>query len=130
MKDLEHCSEVCRVLEIESSTDSLQEGLVDVVILPVLGRCLALSLETHVLRLLLQILTSDSLEITAQISLRSNKNDWCVGADLANLGTPFHDVLERRAVVKSDTNHEAVSLVVADLAIYAEMSVTTRVVDL
>ena len=107
------------------------ECFVHIVILPNFGRCLKDGLQAHVVGFPLQVITGDVvLSDGSQVTLRSYQHNRSIGADLPNFGLPRRNVVQTQLVVDSDAKHEDVSLVVADLAITTEISITTSVVDL
>ena len=65
-----------------------------------------------------------------QVLLREHEADGLVRLYRLNLALPLRDVLEAGPLVHSDTDHEAVCVLILHLAIDAQMLVAARVVDL
>ena len=119
------------VLVEESCADRLLEGLVYIVVLPFFRARLAARLETHLTGFSLELVERDwAVAVVAQIALGADQDDWCIGADLADLRLPSNDVFEGGARIDGDTQHEAISPIVADLTVDTEMGITASVMDL
>ena len=100
-------------------------------VLPFLRARLTAGLETHVTGFSLELVEGDwALNTVAQIALRANQYNWCIGADLADLRLPSNDVVKGGASVDGDTQHEAIGPIVADLTVHTKVRITTGVMDL
>ena len=100
-------------------------------ILPFFRARLAARLETHLTGFSLELVERDwAVAVVAQIALGADQDDWCIGADLADLRLPPNDVFEGGARIDGDTQHEAISPIVADLTVDTEMGITASVMDL
>ena len=91
------------------------------------------SLEAMRLRLLLDILESDTFiffQWFHEITLRQDEHDWLHCLDVLNLNFPSIHRLKRFLAVASYADHEAVGTSVLHLSVNAKMLITTCVVDL
>ena len=71
-----------------------------------------------------------AIAVVAQIAFRPNQDYWCVGADLADLFLPSYKVMEGRASINGETEHETISSIVTDFTVDTILWVTTSVLDL
>ena len=100
-------------------------------VLPFFRARLAARLETHLTGSGLELVERDwAVAAVAQITLGADQDDWCIGADLADLRLPPNDVFEGGARIDSDTQHEAIGPIVTDLTVDTEMWITASVMDL
>ena len=120
-----------RVLVVVAEAYGLVECFVDVVVLPDLRRSLDDGLHAHFVALVLQVLQRDRVgSDRPEIALRADEHNGRLFADLPDLDPPSLHALQAVSVVDGDAEHEAVSFVVADLAIDTEVRVAAIVVDL
>ena len=107
------------------------ERFVDVMVLPDFRRSFNNSLHAHLIAFVLQILQRDRFGSHGpEITLRADKHNRCLLADLPDLDPPSLYALQAVSVVDGDAEHEAVSFVVADLTIDTEVWIAAIVVDL
>ena len=123
-------SETFRVLLEVGQLDGSVEGLLHILILPVLGASFERVGECVHLTLLLKFLKLDAIILCfANISLRADEHDRSLRVLLADLYLERIDTIEGVRVVDGDAEHEAVSAVVDQLAVSTEQIISARIDD-
>lgn len=123
-------SEFIWIFEEVTSPDSLEEGLVDIKVIPFFGTSLAPGLEAMLFGLVFKLILGNRVGCgTSHVTLCAHQDDGSIAAHLANLSLPLVYRLEGVLIVDSYAEKEAVRLVEDNLAVHTQMRISTCVMD-